>query len=144
LVQAFLSFPRRLLHIRTVQNLHARSVGLDRRPILVSPRTNRHPNQNNSYKHQRSRACKKKNSPISSPDRDSGTAHETLPKFVRNCRHLSITIPAKIAPLNRVTRPLSCRMGNGFWKIGCFSYLTSLSNSALAGSPDVRIGYYQP
>src|SRR5207245_5699958 len=131
LVQAFLSFPRRLLHIRTVQNLHARSVGLDRRPILVSPRTNRHPNQNNSYKHQRSRACKKKNSPISSPDRDSGTAHETLPKFVRKCRQLSVTIPAKIAPGIASLAHYQGRTGNGFWKIGGLSDSTSRGKSAL-------------
>jgi prenyltransferase beta subunit len=37
-------------------------------------------------------------SPILSPDLESGSAHLTLPKFVRNCRHLSQAIRTRIAP----------------------------------------------
>ena len=39
-----------------------------------------------------------RDSPIISPDLGSGTHTSTLPKFVRNCRHLSVIIGSRIAP----------------------------------------------
>jgi len=60
-------------------------------------------------------------SPVFSPDLDSGNPMPTLPKFVRNCRLLRQASRARIMLRSPRLACYQCQTGNGFWKIGGLS-----------------------
>src|SRR5713226_7405490 len=69
-------------------------------------------------------------SPNSCPELESGNAHLTLPKFVRNCRLLCQAIQARITPRSPRHACYQCQTGNGFRKIGGLSDRPSRRMSA--------------